>query len=265
MNFRAAVIIVGFSGIGTELYNPRIRNFFYKTSIKNLPLALELSVESLPDFIASIPDFKSLIKNPISVFYNVISHANNKLSELRKKEKLIQKIFIVTGSRNEGKTTFTQKITEELKKNNISVGGILSKKIVSDSQTTGYDLIDIETNDTFVFLRRNENTGTEKIGKFRISQKGLETGTVILGPEKQHGNKLVVIDEIGSLELDNKGWSGCFQKLIESSENNILITVRDTYVEDVIIKWGLADPVIFKIPDADYLTAAKSIIERIGS
>ncbi|MCX6302773.1 MAG: hypothetical protein NTW82_11370 [Bacteroidia bacterium] len=264
MNFRAAVIIVGFSGIGTELYNPRIRNFFYKTSFKNLPLALELSVESLPDFIASIPDFKSLIKNPVSVFYNVLSHANIKLSELRKKEKFFQKIFIVTGSKNEGKTTFTQKITDELKKNNLPVGGILAKKIIADSQIMGYDLIDIETNNTYIFLRRDENTGIEKIGKFRINQIGLETGTAILSPEKQHGKKLVVIDEIGTLELDNKGWAGCFQKLIISSENNILITVRDTYIEDVIKKWGLTDPVIFKVSEADHLMAAKLIIEKTG-
>ncbi len=64
MNFRAAVIIVGFSVLGTELYNPVVRNFFRKTSFKNLPLALELSVESLPLFIANIPDFKTMIKNP---------------------------------------------------------------------------------------------------------------------------------------------------------------------------------------------------------
>ena len=51
MNFRAAVIITGFAVVGTELYNPVIRNFFQKTAIKNLPLALELSVESLPFFI----------------------------------------------------------------------------------------------------------------------------------------------------------------------------------------------------------------------
>jgi nucleoside-triphosphatase THEP1 len=265
MNFRAALLIVGFSVIGTELYNQKIRDFFSKTAFKHLPLALELSAESLPDFIASIPDFKSLIKNPVSVFYNVLSHANIKLSELRKKEKFFQKIFIVTGSKNEGKTTFTQKITEELKKNNLPVGGILAKKIIADSQIMGYDLIDIETNSTYIFLRRDENTGIEKIGKFRINQKGLETGTAILRPEKQHGKKLVIIDEIGALELDNKGWSGCFKKLIISSENNILITVRDTYIEDVIKKWGLTDPVIFKVSEADYLMAAKSIIEKTGS
>ena len=85
MNFRAAVIIVGFSVLGTELYNPVIRNFFQKTSFKNLPLALELSAESLPSFISNIPDFKTLIRNPVSIFYQVISQADKRLSEIKNK------------------------------------------------------------------------------------------------------------------------------------------------------------------------------------
>ena len=35
MNFRAALVITGFSVLGTELYNPVIRSFFLKTAFKN--------------------------------------------------------------------------------------------------------------------------------------------------------------------------------------------------------------------------------------
>ncbi len=265
MNFRAAVIIVGFSGIGTELYNPGIRNFFYKTSFKNLPLAVELSVESLPDFIASIPDFKSLVKNPVSVFYSVISNANTRLSEIKKNENFIQRIFIISGSRGEGKTTFTRKITDELKKHDIPVGGILSERVMQDSITTGYDLVDIETGNKEIFLRQDEETWTEKIGKFRINPKGIEMGSAILNSQKMQGKKLVVIDEVGILELENKGWAVFLQELINASANHVLITVRDTCIEDVIKKWKLSDPVLFKVSETDFLSSAKSIIDQIST
>ena len=111
MNFRAAIIIVGFSVLGTELYNPVIRNFFQKTTFKNLPLALELSVESLPSFIANIPDFKSLVKNPVSIFYQVISQADKRLSAI-KRALSSEKVFIITGVLGEGKTTYTKKLIE---------------------------------------------------------------------------------------------------------------------------------------------------------
>ncbi len=265
MNFRAAIIIVGFAGIGNELYNPRIRDFFHKTSFKHLPLALELSAESLPDFIASIPDFKSLVRNPVSVFYNVISHANSKLSELKKKEEFVQRVFIVSGSRSEGKTTFTKKITDELKIHNVAVGGILSARVMQETVTGGYNLVDIENGKTEIFLRQDEEAWTEKIGKFRINPKGIEMGAAILNPERLFDKKLVVIDEIGMLELDNKGWSGCLQELIKASKNHILITVRDTLIREVIEKWGLTNTIIFKVSETDYLTSCKLILDQIST
>lgn len=85
MNFRAVAIIVGFSVLGTELYNPQIRQFFLKTYFKQLPLALELSFESLPSMIANIPDFKTIIKNPVTVIYQIISQAESRLAEINNK------------------------------------------------------------------------------------------------------------------------------------------------------------------------------------
>ncbi|OFY62168.1 MAG: hypothetical protein A2V64_00870 [Bacteroidetes bacterium RBG_13_43_22] len=265
MNFRAALIIVGFSVLGTELYNPKIRDFFSRTSFKHLPLALELSIESLPDFIASIPDFKSLVKKPVSVFYSVISHANIRLSEIKNKRKYVQNMFIVSGLKSEGKTTFTKKICEELKKNHIPVGGILSERVMNNNVTTGYDIIDVETGRREVFLRQDEEKWPEKIGKFSINPEGLKFGSYVLDPERLKGKKLVIIDEVGQLELDDKGWAGCLLRLIKGSENNILITARDTYVESVINKWGISDIALFKVSETDHLTAAKTIMERIAS
>jgi len=265
MNFRAALIIVGFSVLGTELYNPRIRDFFSGTSFKHLPLALELSVESLPEFIAGIPDFKTLVRNPVSVFSNVISHAEVRLSEIMKKTKLNRKVFIVSGSIIEGKTIFTKKVAGELKRHNISLGGILSERVMGRSETTGYDLTDIETGEKMIFLRENEDKWTESIGKFKINPEGLQFGISILSAERMKRKKLVIIDEVGRLEMENKGWANCLQELLNSSESHILITVRDSHVDEVINKWSIADPVVFRVSETDFLTAGKIIIDMINT
>ena len=209
MNFRAVVIIVGFSVLGTELYNPVVRNFFLRTSFKNLPLALELSVESLPLFIANIPDFKSMVKNPVSIFYQVILHADTRLAEIKVKVAHVQKVFIVTGSIRGGKTTFVKKLIELLRSNNIKVGGILSERVMDGSVTIGYDLLNIETGKRVDFLRQNGECGDGTIGRFTICLKGLEEGKKILSSRIQHKNNLVIIDEVGLLEIQNKGWSDC--------------------------------------------------------
>jgi nucleoside-triphosphatase THEP1 len=265
MNFRAVIIIVGFSVLGTELYNPKIRNYFLRTSFKSLPLALELSAESLPSIIASIPDFKSLIRNPVSVFYSFISHADIRLAEIKNKAKFIQKVFIISGPVSAGKTTFTKKLIEVFKKNNIPVGGILQERVIENTQTTGYNLVDIESDEKEIFLRQSEESGFDKIGKFAIYPQGLEKGLIVLQPVRHTGHKIVIIDEVGSLELCNKGWATSVQDLIDASENHLLITVRDSLVKAVTDKFKFSRYFEFKVSESDPFATGSAIIDQINS
>jgi hypothetical protein len=73
MNFRAVIIIVGFSALGTELYNPKIRSLFSSTRFRQLPLALELAAASLPTMIADMPDLKTAVKKPVSILNRMIA------------------------------------------------------------------------------------------------------------------------------------------------------------------------------------------------
>jgi len=264
MNFRAVVIIVGFSVLGTELYNPVLRNFFMKTAFKNLPLALELSAESLPLFIANIPDFKSLVKNPVSLFYQVISHAGRRLAEIKRTSAVSPKVFIVTGSIRGGKTTFTKKLIYILRLNNIEVAGILSERVMEGTMTTGYNLVNIETGEKQDFLRQYDDTWEGKIGRFRISEKGLAEGRKILSSLINHEHRLVIIDEVGMLELQNNGWAEDINNLLLKSSNHILITVRDIYIDEVKNKWDLTGATIFNISETDHIAAGRLILKQIN-
>jgi nucleoside-triphosphatase THEP1 len=263
MNFRAGVIIVGFSVLGTELYNPAVRDFFRKTSIKNLPLAMELSVDSLPSFIENIPDLRTLIKNPVSIFYQVLSQADRRLSEIKRRNASSEKVFIITGPVRGGKTTFAKNLIEFFRKNNISIGGIISERLMTDSQTTGYDVVNIETGEKEVFLQQNEEYGSEKIGRFTICPEGLAMGRAALHSLIPKEDRIIIIDEVGLLELNDKGWSECIIKLLQGQANSILLSVRDKFVNEVKIKFDLGDALTFNINETDYQKAGKIIIEKI--
>jgi len=79
MNLRAILLIVSLTVLGTELYNPKIRNWLQKGKFRNLSLAVELSLESLPNVIASMPSFKTMLTSPSIVFYQLIWQANERL------------------------------------------------------------------------------------------------------------------------------------------------------------------------------------------
>ncbi len=263
MNFRAAIIITGFSVLGTELYNPKIRKIFLKTSFKQLPLALELSFESLPSVIAAFPEFKSIIKNPVAVFYQIVSQAELRLDDLRNKNNFHQKVFILTGAKGEGKTTKLKKILEVLKQNNISVNGIYSPKIIENENKIGYDIFDISSGKREPFLRQHCNESYDKIGKFYIYPQGLQLGKTALKLSNHTNNQIIIIDEVGNLELDNNGWADCLKNLTENPVNHLLLIVRDSFIDKILQKWNFKEKYIYNISDMNYWTISHSIIEHV--
>jgi nucleoside-triphosphatase THEP1 len=264
MNFRAVVIILGFSVLGTELYNPAVRSFFLKTSFRNLPLAIELSVESLPGFIAGIPDFKSLVRNPVSIFYQVISHAEKRFSEIKNKEADYQRVFILTGSIGEGKTTYAKKLIDLFRNKGTSVGGIISERVMVNSHTTGYDLVNIETGESAILLRQDEKCGSERIGRYIICKGGIERGNEILSSLACRKIQLIIIDEVGLLELQDKGWTESINRLLAESSVNLLITVRTDYVDAVIKKWDIRNAVTFDVRKTEYTDIGASILNNMS-
>lgn len=264
MNFRAALIITGFSVLGTELYNPVIRDFFLKTSFKHLPLALELSVESLPAFISKMPDFRALIKNPVSILYDVMAEADKKLSEIRLKAGKSKRIYVITGKTGEGKTTFVKNLIKTLTQKNISTSGIISEKIVSDSEVTGYDVVNIETGEKEVFLRLNKDCGKEKIGRYTICKNGLEFGNNVLKTIVSYKNSFIVIDEVGMLELINSGWAESLDILTGAGVDNLLLVVRDANLDAVIKRWNLEEAIVINIANVSHSEAIDTIIEYAG-
>jgi len=262
MNFRAAVIIVGFAVLGTELYNPRIRNFFQKTSFKNLPLALELSAESLPFFIASVPDFRSLVKNPVSIFYQILAQAERRLFEIKGKNGPAPKVFIITGSVCEGKTTFIKRIIEILREKGFQPGGIISERVQDGRKTSGYDVVNVETGEKKAFLRQNGEFDSEKIGRFSICREGLEMGRTIL---KSTTGSIVVLDEVGMLEICDRGWAPYIDEQLATPGKLFLFSVRNSYLEEVKRKWNLEDAVIFEAGKTSYQDAGIAILKHLDS
>lgn len=261
MNFRAVTIILGFSVLGTELYNPKIREFFMKTSVKQLPLALELSFQSLPMMVANLPDSRVMIKNPVSVISQIISQIEFRLNEI--KSNLSNKIFIITGSVGEGKTTHIQNIVETLKNQNISIGGILSPRILENGITAGYDVVDIMTNERAAFLRKTDDEKSPEIGSYSILSEGIQTGRKAL-KKSLNNNQVVVIDEVGRLELNNKGWAEDIKSLLNGSNCNLVLSVRERFIEEVVEKWDLKDYTILHVSDNDYQKNSNVIASQIN-
>jgi len=246
MNLRAVLMVLGFSVLAVELYNPLVRDFFTKSSFRQLPAALELSTESLPLFISSIPHFKTAIKQPISIFSNVVSLANKRLEEIKEEINLGPQIIIISGEKNEGKTTFIKSVLSEINNNKIKVGGIISEKTFDDEKLIGYDIIDIESGRDSAFLRKGEYENCDRIKKFSILNTGLDFGKKTL-KDASTNDSLMIIDEVGQLELWDKGWHQTISDLNKSKVRTLIITIRTEFVEEIINKYNFKKTEVFNV------------------
>jgi nucleoside-triphosphatase THEP1 len=262
MNFRAVIIIVGFAVLGTELYNPRIREYFLRTYFKQLPMALELSFESLPLMIANIPEFKVILKNPVSVIYQIIAQAEYRLADI--KNRSAKKVIIITGAIGQGKTTCLLKIIESLKAKNITVGGFYSPRIMEKDTTVGYEVVEIKNNIREKYLRVNGEGGVSKIGRYGILPQGFAFGQKALSASGNDRSEVVVIDEVGALELDDKGWANNLTELLSASNSHIIMSVRDTFTEQVIQKWNLIECTVYNLSENDCSAICEMIIREIS-
>jgi nucleoside-triphosphatase THEP1 len=244
MNFRAAIIIVGFSALGTELYNPTIRNMFSKTRLRQLPLALELSADSLPAMIAGMPDIKTAIKDPALIISRMIARVESRLNEVTSERTKRRKTIIITGETGEGKTLLLKKLIDLLHEKGVRTGGILAPRIIEQGITTGYDIVNIATGRRSPFLRhinREITTGVERFTQFK---EGYETGLEALDPANNIHNAMVVIDEAGPLELRGEGWAQRIQELLNKNESQIILVVRKSLVRQVMDKFNIDDAII---------------------
>jgi nucleoside-triphosphatase THEP1 len=91
----------------------------------------------------------------------------------------------------------------------------------------------------------------------------LQKGNDALKSSSNVGNKIVIIDEAGYLELENQGWANSIKDLLNASKNHILLVIRDIFVENIIKKWNLKQVVVFNISENDYLTISNLIIKQI--
>jgi nucleoside-triphosphatase THEP1 len=261
MNFRAAIVITGFTVLGTELYNPKIRHYFARGSFKQIPVALELAFDSLPSIINNLPEIKTIIRKPLSVIRLLVYHSEKRFSELQNRQ--AKPVFIITGDIAAGKTTFCNELIQHLQSKNIPTGGILSERIIQDNETIGYDLIDISTGNSMIFLRKNEGTSTSKIGRFEINTEAVEQGRNILLSRNQAKNTIVIIDEVGWLEIQGNGWAQSIELLKSQLDITLVLSIRTEFVSAVIDKFKLEKAVLIDASKDEVLSIVEKIIKQI--
>ena len=110
-------------------------------------------------------------------------------------------VFIVTGDVGEGKTTFVTELIKILKLNSIKIAGFIAPSIIENNIKKGFLITNIKTQCSKLLCMNEYVKGFFNIGKFYFNPEGINMGVELIQPENIKEDNLVVIDEVGILNL----------------------------------------------------------------
>lgn len=257
ITLRAAMMIVGFSALSVELKNPFVKNLLYNKGLRNLYWAMELSFSSLPS-VMKIANPEKSIMSPFEFFPLMLNQADKLLSTFE--DQINSNVIVITGDTQSGKTNFLRKIQESLVEKSLGQVGFIAESIYEDEQIKGHILKDLSTNQSFRISYRDYKNNAQNVGRFYLLNEGLEFGKQILQRIIHAKRKdVLIVDEVGRLELDGKGWASEVKELLKNKSRPIILIVRGKYLDEFVEKFQVNSPYIF-YPERDKVKDAVNAV-----
>lgn len=143
--------------------------------------------------------------------------------------------MMISGKVGEGKTQFLQNLIFALEKEHISYAAILAEGSFSNEIRQDFSLRLLPDNRTVPLCRRNPEHDWFSWRNWWFNPEAFEAGTTHLQHNLGSGH-ILILDEIGQLELEGKGWAKLLERLLEEQES-VLITCRDAFSEQIATRW----------------------------
>jgi len=258
MGIRAVLIVVGFSAISSELRNPLIKALLYRKGFWQFYTALGLSFSVLPYLMKHSASPKKILKNPLQSLVKNILDAEFILEEF-KSQKKEKKIIVIKGSKHGGKTTYAEKLSNELKQKKLQMYGFLAKGTFKNNLRAEFKIFDINTGENKLLCKATGDENQKTVGRFYFNEEGLKFGENILKPQNTKNADFILIDEVGPFELKGKGWSPSIEQLSENESHTMIWVIRHSLVYDILRRFGITDALIIDIEKDDI----DDIIEKL--
>ncbi|MDY6985320.1 MAG: NTPase [Candidatus Thermoplasmatota archaeon] len=130
----------------------------------------------------------------------------------------------LTGVPGVGKTETLLKIVRRLEEKGIVIGGMVTEPIIENNQRMGFSIIDWRTKKQGMLAHRDFDSEIE-VGGYRVNVKDLEEVGVPAILDAVESCDLVVVDEVGKMEMCSEKFIEAVKKLLDS-DRCILMTLH---------------------------------------
>ncbi|MFP4472172.1 MAG: nucleoside-triphosphatase [Bacteroidales bacterium] len=257
MNVRAVLILVGFSAISVELRNPLVKTMLWKRGFSQLYLSLGMAFSALPSIIDQFVRPRQLLRKPGRHISQILLQADDLLNVF-KSQLMKPKVIIISGEKHHGKTTFALNLAAALKKNGKQTAGFCAHGQFESNRRSAFEILSMESGDRKPLCSIHGGDG-EEIGPFRFYEAGQQFGRSLLEPATLPNGAYVFIDEVGPLEMKDRGWAPAIEELMDQPRLKLVMIVRKSLVSEVMEKWKLTNVMVLEIDKVKVEEAVKRV------
>ncbi len=199
----------------------------------------------------------SYYEHVVNFFYTFAKLSESISSKIDKMNS--KKVFILTGKIHEGKTTLASNIAKEAIDAGLKVGGILARAEMEKGENIAYYVEDLKTHQREKLITKEPVTEYyDRFWSYYFLKDGMKLSLKCLSPRYLRDRDIVIIDEIGAMELEDRGYSKQLSKILNSDISIVILIIREQFIDAVSRKFSLAPQQIIRIGDSP-TSAIKSI------
>lgn len=173
-------------------------------------------------------------------------------------------VIILTGECRSGKSTLLFALLRSLRRERFKVAGIIAEGLWENGMRSGFNLLDLQSGALTPLCRRVTEDGPRRTTPYVFFEEGMAAGERALSIRQCAGADLVIVDEIGPLEIRGEGWAPCLSPLLALERPLHLWVVRHTCLGEVRRIWGLDDAEVVDVKEAGAARLLKSFCMRNG-
>jgi nucleoside-triphosphatase len=144
----------------------------------------------------------------------------------------MDRIVLLTGERQVGKTYLCQRVVEEARRRGFSCAGVLSPALFEGQDKVGISLVDVSRGEERPLATANDLLHGIRWGRYRFFPSSLAWGAQVLAGAAPCD--LLVVDELGPLELvEGRGLVKALDVLAEGGFFLALVVVRPALLDEM--------------------------------
>ena len=150
-----------------------------------------------------------------------------------------RRITIITGPRDSGKTRAAAGLAEAWKPLGLIVGGVVSEAVLSGGRKVSYAFRDLLTNLCAAYAVLRPDPIPAGVPAYEFLDEGVRFGCAAVLHAVDAPASVVVVDEIGPLEMAGRGLWEPTRKAVASFPGRIVLTVRPSLLEELLSRLRL--------------------------